>query len=69
MLQWLQGHFSNGHDCGSGLTALILAAAGIAAVVALPMIPLQTHLLFGLFCRYGRLAFALPGVGQRSALP
>lgn len=39
--------------------ALSLAAAGIAVVASLPMIQLQTHLLFGLFFCYGGLAFAL----------
>jgi MFS family permease len=59
LLQWPLGHISDGHDRRTGLVALSLAAAGIAVVASLPMIQLQTHLLFGLFFFYGGLAFAL----------
>ncbi len=59
LLQWPLGHISDGHDRRSGLVALSLAAAGIAVVASLPMIQLQTHLLFGLFFFYGGLAFSL----------
>jgi MFS family permease len=59
LLQWPLGQISNGHDRRSALVVLSLAAAGIALVASLPMIQIQTHLLFGLFFFYGGLAFAL----------
>ncbi|WP_312711741.1 MFS transporter, partial [Stenotrophomonas sp.] len=59
VLQWPLGQLSNGHDRRSALVVLSLIAAGIALVASLPMIQLQTHLLFGLFFFYGGLAFAL----------
>jgi len=59
LLQWPLGHISDGHDRRTGLVALSLAAAGIAVVASLPMIQVQTHLVFGLFFFYGGLAFAL----------
>ena len=59
LLQWPLGHISDGHDRRTGLVALSLAAAGIAVVASLPMIQIQTHLVFGLFFFYGGLAFAL----------
>jgi len=59
LLQWPLGHISDGHDRRTGLVALCVAAAAIAVVASLPMIQLQTHVLFGLFFLYGGLAFSL----------
>ncbi len=59
LLQWPLGRISDGHDRRTGLVALSLVAAGLAAVMSLPMIQLQTHLLFGLIFVYGGLAFSL----------
>ena len=59
LLQWPLGRISDGHDRRAGLVALSLAAAGIAVVASLPMIQIQTWLLFGLFFFYGGLAFSL----------
>ena len=59
LLQWPLGHISDGHDRRTGLVALCVAAAAIAVVASLPMVQLQTHVLFGLFFLYGGLAFSL----------
>ena len=59
LLQWPLGHISDGHDRRVGLVALCLAAGGIAVIAAMPMVQVQTWLLFGLFFVYGGLAFSL----------
>lgn len=59
LLQWPLGRISDGHDRRLGLLALSLAAAGIAAMAALPPIQQQLHLMFGLVFLYGGLVFAL----------
>lgn len=59
LLQWPLGRISDGHDRRIGLMAVSLAAAGLAALAAMPLIQQQLHVMFLLVFCYGGLVFAL----------
>ena len=59
LLQWPLGRISDGHDRRIGLMAVSLAAAGLAALAAMPLIQQQLQVMFLLVFCYGGLVFAL----------